>query len=155
MRLLFLTTRELLSCGLTMCVPSTKRMSVSCGCAWRLAVVSEGPAETPAYTEVRSSPGFWTFRRSDLWAAAMSQTVWMSINDAHLASHLQRASTLRWAPTRRGAGVNRDWLARMPDRPRSRSAAPGNAADKMRTDRHYSFISIDSFILCGTGIQMS
>ena len=83
-------------------------------------------------------------------ATAMSEPVWMSIDDAHLASQLQRASTIRWAPTRQGAGVNCDWLACTPDCPRPRSAAPGNASGRYirceQADRQCYVIDIEETI---------
>ena len=96
----------------------------------RLAVVSEG------------------IRRSDLWigATAMSEPVWMLIDNAHLASQLQWASTLRWAPTPQGVGVNRDWLACTPDHPPISECSAGKHMRPIsceQTGRQYCFIDID------------
>ena len=97
----------------------------------RLAFVSEGPHE-----QKHGGPGFWTFRRSDLWIGPLR---W-----AHLAPASVHASLSCHTPGIEGAGVICDWPACTPDCRWSRSAAPGNTADKLRTnDRHYCFIDID------------
>ena len=88
------------------------------------------------HEQKHGGPGFWTIRRSDLWIGPLRWAHLASFSGsvhASLSSHRQGIQ---------GAGVNRDWPACTPDCRRSRSAAPGNTADKLRTDTHYCFIDI-------------